>query len=812
MFSLPNHLRQSWRRAARRPLFATAKLITLTLGIGTTCAIFALVYGLLRPLPFQDSQRLANIWEGKAKEGFGKLHVSFANFADWSAQNQVFEGMSAFYSDTFNLTGEKTAERVLGASVSTNFFRILGVPITVGRDFAADEEKTSAESVVLLSYGLWQRRYGGFKEILGQSIRINGAPHTVIGILPPDLEFPRQAKLWLPLRPEEMSPNRDVRSLKVVARLRSGVTLARAQGEMNTIAARLAAQYPETNGGWTVTVVPLLDELVGDTRPALWVLVGAVGLLLLISCVNVAGLLLAGGLERTREIALRQAFGASRKRVLTQLLAESLVLALVSSALGVALAVGLLDIFVPMLPTALVASRHIGIDGVTVGFAVLLGVVTTLIFGLVPALRVSRSDLALTLRQGGRGASEGGNLLIRNALVVGEFALTFALLVTTLLLGQSFVDLLEVDPGFQPDHVLTARVGVDPVRYPNPVMVNDFFVALGERISALPGVESVAAVTGLPLTGSTEGTVFLPEGKPMPGPGERLTTRLSVISHDYFRTLGIPLLQGRDFRLTDTGIDPDCECGVALDTVPVVVINETLARRQWPGQNAVGQRMKVGDLEEGLMYEIVGVASDVRYDGLDAPVLPRVYIYSGQFPEDAMSLAIRTSGDPASLADAVRRELRELDPELPAYQVRTLGEMVERSIVRPRLLVFLIGAFTIIALTLSAVGLYGVMSTSVALRTKEFGIYIALGSRSQTLLWMVLRRALVFELLGVVAGVFLALASGRAVASLLVGVSGADPSAFIIAGVVLTAVALGGALLPALRVAWIDPVVALRYE
>lgn len=811
MPSILSVVKYASRRAAKNPLFSAVVLITLTLGIGASTAIFALAYGLLRPLPFEDSQRLVALWEGQTREGLEKMHVSPPNFEDWSAENLVFEEMAALYTDTFNLTGDDVAERILGASVSPSFFRTFGVPITIGRDFVAGEDESSAPDVVLLSDALWQSRYGGSTQILGETVRINGAPRTVIGVVPPGLEYPRRAKVWLPLRFEDMNQRRDARALEVVARLEPGVGVSRAQEAMDTLAARLAAEYPESNEGWVVTVVPLLDELVGDTRPALWVLMAAVALLLLITCVNVASLLLARGLERAREIAVRQAFGASRRSITGQLLAENLVLAVVAGALGVVLAWGLLRLFAPMIPSSVMAVRQIEIDGVILAFALLLGVATTLVFGLFPALRASRGDLADTLKQGGRSSSDGAHLLLRNGLVVAEFALTFALLVTTLLVGRGFVRLVQADPGFVPDHVLTARVGLDPARYANPLMINAFFDGLLERVSGLPGVKMAASVDALPLTGSTEGTVFLPQGWPMPDPGEQPVTRLTVASHDYFQTLGIPLLQGRDFELTDVSIDPNCEC-VASETVPIVVINETMARKYWPGQDPVGQRMKLGDLESDLLFEIVGVARDVRYDGLDATILPRTYVFDGQFPVTTMSLAVRTSGDPTGLAGAVRRELRELDPELPAYGIRTLEDLIDRSVARPRLIVSLMGVFTLLALILSTVGLYGVIRTNVAQRTKEFGVHIALGSKRRTLVWMVLRRALLIGALGAVVGTVLAFALNRAVASLLSGVGEGEPGTFVMAGGLLAAVTLLGSLLPALRATRLDPVEALRIE
>lgn len=811
MSSILSFFRHAWRRIVRNPLFSTVVLITLTLGIGASTAIFALAYSLLRPLPFEGSHRLVALWEGQTKEGLEKMHVSPPNYEDWSAQNQVFEGMAAVYSDTFNLTGEDVAERIFGASVSPGFFRTLGVPITIGRDFVDGEEKTSAPEVVLLSHGLWQRRFGGSTDILGETVRINGAPRIVVGVVPEGLEFPQGAKIWLPLRFEEMNQRRDARALEVVARLKPGVDLSQAQEAMDTLAAGLAAEYPESNEGWVVTVVPLLDELVGETRPALWVLTAAVALLLLITCVNVASLLLARGLERAREIAVRQAFGASRQRISWQLLAENLVLAVAAGALGLLLAWGLLRLFTPMIPSGVLAVREIHLDGVILAFALLLGIATTLVFGLFPALRASRGDLAGTLKQGGRSSSDGTHHLLRNGLVVAEFALTFALLVTTLLVGHGFVRLTRVDPGFEPDNVLTARVGLDPARYTNPLMVNAFFDGLLDRVAGLPGVEMAASVDALPLTGSTEGTVFLPQGWPMPEPGEQPITRLTVASHGYFKTLGIPLLQGRDFELMDVSIDPDCEC-VAPDTVPTVVINETMARKYWPGQEPVGQRMKLGDLESDLLFEIIGVAKDVHYDGLDAAILPRVYVFDGQFPVNTMSLAVRTSGDPLSLAGAVRRELHELDSELPAYGIRTLEDLIDRSVARQKLIVFLMGVFTILALTLSTVGLYGVIRTNVAQRTKEFGVHIALGSKRQTLLWMVLRRALMIGALGAVAGTLLAFALGRAVSSLLSGVGEGETGVFLMAGGLLAVVTLLGSLLPALRATRLDPVEALRIE
>lgn len=803
-------VRHLLRMAVKSPFFFAVLLLTLALGIGASSAIFTLVSGLLRPLPFADSERLVMVWEGQAQEGYEKLHVAPPNFEDWVEQNEVFDDVAALYPGTFNLTGDGVAERLLGAEVTSSFFRTLGVPITVGRDFAADEDGDGAPRVVLVSHRLWQGRYGGSPELLGESIRIDGTPHTVVGIVPPGLGLPRQAKLWIPLRVEEDLRRRDAHFLEVLARLKAGVTVPAAQLGMEAVAEGLAAEYPKTNSGWTVTVVPLLEELVGDVRPAFWVLSGAVALLLLITCVNVASLLLARALQRTPEMALRQAFGASRPQVLRQLLSESLVLGLIASGLGVAVAWGLLRVFDPLLPGELRALGPVSLDGRTLGFAVLLGLVTTLLVSLVPALRAAGGDLAGPLKKGAKWAA-GGNLTLRSALVVGEFALTFALLLTSTLLGRSFLHLALVDPGFEPEHVLTARVGLDSAKYDNPVKVNNFFDDLMLRISGLPGVLSVATVEPLPLTGSTEGTVFLPEGWPRPQSGEEPTTRLSVVSEGYFQTLGIPLLQGRDFSYGDLAIGEDCNC-IMPGITPLVIVNETMARKYWPGESPVGKRMQFGDLDSGTMFEIIGLASDVRYEGLEADVMPRSYLFDGQFQIPAMSFAIRTSGDPAALAGAVRRDLYEMDPDLPAYSVGPLAGLLEDALARPRLIVTLMGAFATMALILAAVGLYGVMATSVGQRAKELGIHIALGSNQRSLFWMVLRRALVLALLGALAGAALALASGKAVASLLFGVGSSDPITFVVAGCVLAGITLLGAVLPAWRAMRLDPMVALRHE
>jgi putative ABC transport system permease protein len=803
----------------KSPGLTAVAVLALALGVGANTAIFSVVNAvLLRPLPYKDPDRLVVLWGNNLKQGRGQLPVSFPNFLDWKNQNRVFEDMASYAYNQFVITGRQEPERVRGVFVSTGFFPVLGVRPSLGRTSRPEEER---EYLAVLSHALWQRRFGSDPSIIGQVITLNGKGYTVIGVMPPDFQFPPRdprfqptgtgAELWVTLSSLfTPSPNlgdwigsRSLRGNRVIGQLKPGVTIQQAQAEMDTIAGRLEQAYPDANAGVGVTLVPLHEQLVGHIRAALLVFLGAVGFVLLIACANVANLLLARTATREKEMALRAALGASRLRLVRQLLTESTLLALLGGALGLLLALWGVDLLVHLDTGNIPRANEIGIDGRVLSFTLAISLLTGMIFGLAPALQASKLNLNETLKEGGRSsAGSWRGRRVRGLLVVSEIALTLVLLIGAGLMIKSFRRLLETPPGFNPQNVLTMQIQVSSFQHSQPPQWVAFYRQVLERVAALPGVQSVGTCDSLPPRIFQRGNSFAIEGHPSPGPGQSPIAQLFTISPDYFRALNVPLLKGRYFTEADTAAAP----GVAI-------INETIARRFFPNEDPVGRRLKLGNPEsQSPRLTIVGVVGDVKYSGLDADTEAGLYIPYLQNPVPGMYLMVRTASYPLSLAAAVRGQVLAVDKDQPVANIKTMEQVLAESVAQRRLNTLLLGLFAAVALSLAMVGIYGVVSYSVSQRTHEIGIRMALGAQTGDVLRLVVRQGLQPVLIGMAIGLTGALALTRLLSSLLYGVSATDPATFVVISLLLTAVALLACYIPARRATKVDPMIALRYE
>jgi putative ABC transport system permease protein len=786
----------------KSPGFTLVAVAVLALGIGANTAIFSVVNAvLLRPLPYPGAERVVAFEGVNPSEGITRSNLSAPDFADWRAAQQSFEALAMFTSGSANLTGGDEPERVGASAVSADFFRALGVGAARGRALLPEDDAPGGGEVVVISNGLWVRRFGADPGVVGRRVEVNGRGLEVVGVMPAGFDFPQRAEVWMPLQLDVAKEPRDNRSYQVVGRLREGVTLEAARAEMDALTARLALSYPVTNGGWGLRLDRLQDSIVGQLRALLFVLLGAVGLLLLIACANVANLTLVRAASRRREVAVRLALGASRWRVVRQMLTESLLLALAGGALGVGLSVWLTELLVAMSPRNTPRLAETALDARVLLFATAATLLTGLVFGLAPALQASKADLNDALKEGGRGLAEARGRA-RGLLVVLEIAVSLVLLVGAGLLVKSFARLRQVDPGFDASNVLTMRVSLPGARYPEPLKKAEFYASLVERVRALPGVESAAATISLPLNGSnlSVGRSFVREGRPL-APESSEDAAYSVITPEYFRAMRIPLRAGRDFNDRD-------DAGSTM----VAVINEPLARKIFPGEDPLGKHITVWRDEE-FPREIVGVVGETKPNGLDSEPKLQVYVPERQDADwGGMSLVVRAQGDPEALTQAVRNEVRALDRDQPVYDVKTLERVVADSTAYRRLAAVLMAGFACVALVLACVGLYGVISYAVARRTHEIGIRMALGARPRDVLRMVLRQGGALVLAGVGVGVAAALAATRALASMLYEVSAADATVYAFVALLLAAVALVACLVPARRATKVDPMEALRYE
>ncbi len=809
-------VRYGLRQIRRNPGFTAVAVITLALGIGANTAIFSIVNAvLLRPLPFAAPQQLVSVvstrWRGNVAD-----NASYPDFADWRAQNNAFSQMAAYGTDNFTLTGQGEAMHIQGAIVSANIFSLLGMKPVLGRPFLPDEDKLPAANggfAIILGHHLWRGHFGADPRIVGRTIQIDNRNFTVVGVMPAGFQFPIRGEpvdFWMTMAiafvtapgMPSMAEQRGAHYLDVIARLKPHVSMAQAQAEMSTIVNRLNQQYPDI-GSRGVRVVPQIDQVAGPARPALLILLAAVVCVLLIACANVANLMLARGASRQKEMAVRSALGAGRVRMIRQLLTESVLLALLGGMLGASLGLWGISGLISLLPMDIPRLAGVRVDNSVLLFTVLVSMLTGILFGLAPAAQASRLDFVESLKEGGRGLFEGPHHNgARGLLVIADVALAAVLLIGAGLLVQSFLRLQHVDPGFNPQHVLTFKMDLPYVRYSGSRQTQ-FFAQAIERLNHLPGVNSASAVLPLPLDGAEIGTTFAIEGRPS---AESNLPRASYswVEPGYFRTVGIPLIKGRDFTPAED-----------LNTNPEVIINEALARQFFPHENPIGKRIKPG-IGNGYkmppMREIVGVVGDVRQYGLTAAPGPEVYVPLAQSPLGSMNFVLRTEVDPLSMVRAVRKEMAEMDKDLPFYGVQTFSQYLGQRFAQPHFLTLLLGLFAALALGLAAVGLYGLVSYSISRRTHEIGIRVALGAERNDLLKMVLGQGLKLTLNGVAIGIVGALALTRSLSSLLYGVTSTDLVTFITVSLILIAVALLACYIPARRATKVDPMVALRYE
>jgi putative ABC transport system permease protein len=807
-------LRYGARTLRKRPAFTVVAVLALALGIGANTAIFSVVNTLLlSPLPFRDSERLVMLWEANLPRDVHQNVISSANFLDWREQSTSFEEMAAFYDARLNLTGGGDPLEVPSQITTENLFSLLGVEPMLGRNFTREDVAPDAPTVVILGYGLWQSRFGGDPGVVGRTITLNGESATVVGVLPAGFQWfikkgsltDKPAELWTPFGFTEQNRVRRGRFMSAVARLKPGVTPGQAQAEMTTIAARLEQQYASFNKGWAVEVVPLREQFVGDVRPALLVLLGAVGFVLLIACANVANLLLARAASRHKEVAIRTALGAGRLRIVRQLLTESLLIALSGGAIGLLLAMWGVDLLVASTPVDIPRLREVGLDWRVLSFTLFVSVLTGIVFGLAPALQASKIELNEVLKEGGRGSTEGiMRNRVRSFLVVSEVALSLVLLVGAGLLIKSFMRLREVDPGFDAKNLLTTSLTPSRAKYPDAERQNNFYREVLGRIQSLPGVDAAGYVDPLPLSGNSSSVTFTVEGQEV-APGRLFSSNRRMISPDYFRAMRIPLLEGRAFNEHDT-----------KDSPLVLIVNETFARRFFPGADPIGKRVLIGASPENPNpppHEIVGVVGDVHHEGLDTEAGPEYYVSYNQTPLRHGSLVVRTTrGDQSGMAASLRSAIKQVDQEQYIPRIEPMEQLLAESFARRRFNMLLLAVFAFVALLLAAVGIYGVMSYSVTRRTHEIGIRIALGAQAGDVVRMVVRQGMTLVLVGLLLGLTGAFAVTRIMASLLFGVSPTDALTFIAVSVLLAGIALLACLIPARRATRVDPMVALREQ
>jgi putative ABC transport system permease protein len=787
--------------------FTSVALLALALGIGANTAIFSVVNSvLLRPLPFRDPQRLIMIWEDYQQRGGPEREwASPADFRDFRDLSQSFEHVTALAGWGPTLTGQGEPEDLQGAGVSHDTFAMLGVDPVVGRSFKPEEDKAGAERVVILSYQLWQRRFGADPTIIGKSVTLSGESYTVIGVMPRNLSFPilNKPDIWRPIDALLAGNPRCQRGcviLRVIAKLKPGISIETARAEVSTIASQIAERFPDSNKGVGATLVPLHEQLVGDVRPAMLVLLGAVGLVLLIACANVANLLLARAAAREKEVAIRAALGASRARLVRQHLTESVLLAVIGGALGLLIASWMVDFLMSFAPAGTPRIEEVTIDIGVLAFTLAVALLTGVAFGLAPALLVSRTNFGSALKEGGRETSATSRgARIRNALVISEVALALMLLIGAGLLIRSFINLQRIDPGFNPKSVLRVDINIPRTRYPAPEQSAAFYKQLLDRVIGLPGVEYAGAVSSLPLSGGGTDANFGIEGQALPEPDRQPVAWYSSITPDYLRAMGTRLVKGRELTELDSA-----------DAPKVVIISETMARRYFPDTEPVGKRLVFGGGKD--LREIVGVVSDVKFFGLSVDSRPSMYFPHAQNPARGMSLAVRTQVDPLSLAAAVRGELSKLDPELAVSNVMTMEQLVGTSLAEPRFVLLLLGTFAALAMLLSAIGVYGVVSYSVTQRSHEIGVRMALGAQASDVLRLVVGQGMTLVLGGVGLGLIAAFGITRLMESLLFGVGATDVATFASTAVLLTGVALGACLVPARRATKVDPMVSLRCE
>jgi putative ABC transport system permease protein len=821
MENLWQDLRYGLRGLGRQPGFTIVAIIALALGTGANTAIFSVVNAiLLRPLNYGAPQQLVMVWGTNSRSNIDKDGLSVPNLLDYREQSSTLEQITAFSQGDFNLSRGGEPIHVQGAYVTADYFTTLGVQARYGRIFSDGEDQSRAPRVVIISDALWQRQFAGDRNLLDQTIQLNGASFTVVGILPQNFQPVNPGdELFVPMAldggdlqrtppvgPPEIMKMRNMRFLYAFGRLKPGASLAQAQSEMSAIAARNEAQYPNENASIGANIISMQEEVIGDVRPALKLLLVAVAAVLLIACVNVANLLLARAAARQKEIAIRTALGASRRRIIGQLLTEAVLLGLAGGLVGLGLAFAGLKLLLRLNPPNIPRLAEINMDLRVLGFTLLVSLLTGLIFGLVPALQASKPNLNETLKEGARGSSVGGHRQrLRSALVVVEMVLTTMLLIVTGLMIKSFSSLQQVNPGFNSSNLLTMWIDLPPAGYSEDPQIRGFFNQAFTRLQSLPGVESASGVSSLPLTTTFIARFrFTVDGRPPAAPNERLSANFRVIHYNYFKTMGIPLRSGRAFSEADGDQSP-----------PVAIINESFKRRFWPDEDAVGKRITIPGIGN-LSHEIVGVVSDVKHVALDQDAGWELYVPYQQKPLNVMSFVVRTAGDPTRLTPSVQQAILDVDPGQPIYDIKTMDQVVSDSLSQPRLYSALLGIFAAVALILAAVGIYGVMNHTVSQRIHEIGIRMALGAQRGDILRMIIGQGMGMALLGVglglAAALLLSFTATRFISGLLFTVGVRDLTTFVVAPILLAIIAFLSIYIPARRATRVEPMVALRYE
>ena len=794
-------VRYALRQLVRSPGFTAIAVLTLGLGIGANTAIFSVVNAvLLRALPYEDPSSLVQVSETRP-DGSSNV-VSYPNFVDWRKDGGAFRSLALFRDLAFNLAGPAEPERIAGALVSADFFRTLGIDPAIGRYFAEGEDRPGSDGVAVISHALWRRRFAAEHDVVGRSLMVDGRTLTVIGVAAAGFSFPERAEIWIPVSHDAAGilDNRGLHGYMVVGRLLPGVSLERATATLQSLASRLGSEYPATNKGWGVLLAPLHDSLVQDVRPTLLILLGAVGFVLLIASANVANMMLARGAARRRELSVRAALGASRWRLVRQLLTESVLLALLGGALGLVLAAWGVDALLALGPEDLPAAQGVVLDRTVLGFTLGISVVTSLVFGLVPAAHAAGRDAEAWLRESGRTSGGVGRQRTRRLLVVAEIALALLLLIGTGLMVQSFRRLQALNPGFNPEGVVSAQLSL-PRANSDTARVIGFYQQLVARAGALPGATSAAAVSYLPLGRDGARYRFLVEGQPFLEPQLRPGAEFNVVTPGYFATMEIPLLRGRDLGEQD-----------GWDAPAVVLVNRTLARQFWPGESAVGKRVTLGEPDEGAWMTVVGVVADVSQRSLTTESRPQMYAPHAQVGLEEMALLVRSTMDPAALVPAIRDAVREIDPGVPVSKVQSLTQVRSASIATDRFRTLVLATFSLLALALAAIGVYGVISYGVVQRSREIGIRVALGARRAEILRLVVGESMLTVGIGIAVGLLAAVGLSRFIASLLYAVRPDDPTTFAAISALIAAVALAACVIPARRAMRVDPATTLRSE
>lgn len=811
-------LRYAFRLLLKNPIVTGVAVLTLALGIGANTAIFSVFNAVvLRPLPYGDPDRLVMVWE--TVPGNDKRSSAPGNYNDWRAQNSTFSEMAATFYGNFNLTGNVEPERINGATVTSNLMSTLGVSAQLGRTFQPDDDEHQDRRLVIISDGLWLRSFGADRGVIGRNITIDESSYTVVGVMPAGFKYPVQSDLWVLGRDRnavsmslisqfpqnDWSHERDAHFITVVGRLRPGVTMAQAQSDIAGVARRLEHDYPDTNSGLGSNVISLHTQIVGNVKTLLAILFSAVALVLLIACTNVASLLWARATQRDREFAIRRAVGASRWRLIRQLLTESIALSLAGGLAGLGLSVWAVNLFIKLSPGDIPRLNEASVDLRLLGFTFLVSLFTGVAFGLWPALQATAGTLNQSLKESGSKASEGKRRRrARSVLIVTELALAQVLLVGAGLLILSYLRVSRIDPGFSPDHVLTAKIAPAATKYPDPKSRVQFYSRVLERLRALPGVNSIGLVMNLPLSGSSMNRGFKVEGRPDPKPDENVSMDYQVVSPDYFSTLDVPIIRGRGFREQDN------------DSAPrVIVINQAMAQRYWPNEDPVGKRVAIGESSKDTSWRtIVGIVGNVRHASLTEAPVPCAFIDYRQDLESwpRMAFVIKTQTDAASLTSAVRNSLVSIDPQQPVYAIEPMEKLLSSSVAQRKFVMSLIGSLALVALALAMVGVYSVISFSVSERTREIGIRMALGAKRRDVLTLVLGQGMRVSALGICAGLAVAFALTRLLTSLLFEVSATDPMTFVLVAAICGLVAVVACYLPARRATRVDPLVALKDE